>query len=37
MLGYTVNTIHTYKARIKKKFLYPSEEFEALVRGIKAT
>lgn len=37
MLGYTVNTIYTYKARTKKKSVYPSEEFETLVRGIKAT
>lgn len=37
MLGYTVNTIYTYKARTKKKSRHPSDEFDALVRGIKAT
>lgn len=37
MLGYTVNTIYTYKARTKKKSTHPSDEFESLVRSIKPT
>ncbi len=37
MLGYTLNTVYTYKARTKRKSIYPSEEFEGLVRGIKTT
>ena len=37
ILGYTINTVYTYKARTKKKSLYPSEEFEGRVRAIQAT
>ena len=34
ILGYTVSTIYTYKTRVKKKSIYPSEEFEQRVRAI---
>ncbi|AMJ67465.1 hypothetical protein AXW84_20105 [Hymenobacter sp. PAMC 26628] len=37
ILGYTINTVYTYKARTKKKSIYPSEEFEGRVRTIQAT
>ena len=37
ILGYTINTVYTYKARAKKKSIYPSEEFEGRVRAIQAT
>lgn len=37
ILGYTISTVYTYKARTKKKSLYPSEEFEGRVRAIQAT
>ncbi|MGI4831975.1 MAG: DUF6377 domain-containing protein [Janthinobacterium lividum] len=40
ILGYTVNTVYTYKTRTKKKSLYPnepSEEFEKRVRAIQGT
>ncbi len=36
ILGYTISTIYTYKTRVKKKSLYPSEEFESRVRSIQA-
>ncbi|RYE91120.1 MAG: hypothetical protein EOO37_01185 [Cytophagaceae bacterium] len=36
ILGYTINTVYTYKARTKKKSQYPSEEFEDRVRAIQA-
>jgi uncharacterized coiled-coil protein SlyX len=36
ILGYTINTVYTYKARTKKKSKYPSEEFEDRVRAIQA-
>lgn len=36
ILGYTINTVYTYKARTKKKSRYPSEEFEDRVRTIQA-
>ena len=36
ILGYTISTVYTYKARTKKKSLYPSEEFEGRVRAIQA-
>jgi DNA-binding FrmR family transcriptional regulator len=36
ILGYTINTVYTYKARTKKKSRYPSEEFEERVRAIQA-
>ncbi|NML65482.1 tetratricopeptide repeat protein [Hymenobacter sp. RP-2-7] len=34
ILGYTVSTIYTYKTRVKKRSLYPSEEFEPRVKAI---
>jgi hypothetical protein len=37
ILGYTISTVYTYKARTKKKSFYPSEEFEGRVRAIQAT
>lgn len=36
ILGYTISTVYTYKARAKKKSLYPNEEFERRVRAIQA-
>jgi uncharacterized coiled-coil protein SlyX len=36
ILGYTISTVYTYKARTKKKSRYPSEEFEDRVRAIQA-
>ncbi|MGI4869552.1 MAG: DUF6377 domain-containing protein [Janthinobacterium lividum] len=37
ILGYTISTVYTYKARTKKKSIYPSEEFERRVRAIQGT
>lgn len=37
ILGYTINTVYTYKARTKKKSSYPSDEFEGRVRAIQGT
>ena len=36
MLGYSVNTIYTYKTRVKNRSLVPNEEFEARIRCIQA-
>ncbi|RZK31958.1 MAG: tetratricopeptide repeat protein [Hymenobacter sp.] len=36
ILGYTISTVYTYKARAKKKSGYPNEEFEDRVRAIQA-
>lgn len=36
ILSYTISTVYTYKARAKKKSIYPSEEFEERVRAIQA-
>ena len=36
ILGYTISTVYTYKARAKKKSIYPSEVFEERVRAIQA-
>lgn len=36
ILGYTISTVYTYKARTKKKSQYPSDEFEDRVRAIQA-
>jgi tetratricopeptide (TPR) repeat protein len=36
ILGYSVNTIYTYKTKIKNKALIPKEEFEERLSGIKA-
>ena len=35
MLGYSVNTIYTYKTRVKNRSLVPNEEFEARVLAIR--
>jgi len=37
ILGYTISTVYTYKARTKKKSRHPSEEFEGRVRAIQGT
>ena len=34
MLGYSINTIYTYKTRVKSRSLLPNEEFEARVQAI---
>lgn len=36
MLGYSINTIYTYKTRIKNRSLLPNEEFEAAIQDIQA-
>ena len=36
MLGYSINTIYTYKTRVKNRSLLPNEEFEAQVQAIQA-
>lgn len=36
ILGYSVNTIYTYKTKIKNKAVIPKEEFEERLSGIKA-
>ena len=36
MLGYSINTIYTYKTRVKNRSLVPNEEFEARVQTIQA-
>ena len=36
MLGYSINTIYTYKTRVKNRSLVPNEEFEARVQAIQA-
>jgi hypothetical protein len=36
ILGYSVNTIYSYKNRLKTKSLVPNEEFEAYIMEIKA-
>ncbi|WP_019948972.1 DUF6377 domain-containing protein [Hymenobacter aerophilus] len=36
MLGYSINTIYTYKTRVKNRALVPNEEFEARVQGLPA-
>jgi len=35
LLDYSLHTIYSYKTRIKNKSVYPNEEFEKLVMGIK--
>jgi DNA-binding CsgD family transcriptional regulator len=37
ILDYTVNTVYTYKARIKAKASVPPEEFEQKIMSIKFT
>ncbi|GAB3727414.1 DUF6377 domain-containing protein [Hymenobacter agri] len=36
MLGYSINTIYTYKTRVKNRSVVPNEEFEARVQAIRA-
>jgi len=36
ILGYSINTIYTYKTRVKSRSIVPNEEFEARVRGLDA-
>ncbi|MBT9392090.1 tetratricopeptide repeat protein [Hymenobacter sp. NST-14] len=36
MLGYSINTIYTYKTRVKSRALVPNEEFEARIQAIPA-
>jgi hypothetical protein len=36
MLGYSINTIYTYKTRVKNRSVVPNEEFEARVQAIEA-
>lgn len=36
MLGYSINTIYTYKTRVKNRSVLPNEEFEARVLAIRA-
>jgi hypothetical protein len=37
ILGYSINTIYTYKTRVKNRSVLPNEEFEAQVRTLDAT
>ncbi|RPD44992.1 tetratricopeptide repeat protein [Hymenobacter sediminis] len=36
MLGYSINTIYTYKTRVKNRSIIPNEEFEARILAINA-
>lgn len=36
MLGYSINTIYTYKTRVKNRSILPNEEFEARIQAIQA-
>lgn len=36
MLGYSINTIYTYKTRVKNRSFVPNEEFEARIQTIPA-
>lgn len=36
MLGYSINTIYTYKTRVKNRSVLPNEEFEARIQAIQA-
>ena len=36
MLGYSINTIYTYKTRVKNRSLLPNEAFEARVQAMRA-
>ncbi|MCR5889171.1 DUF6377 domain-containing protein [Hymenobacter sp. J193] len=36
MLGYSINTIYTYKTRVKNRSIVPNEEFEARIQAIQA-
>jgi hypothetical protein len=37
ILGYSINTIYTYKTRVKNRSVLPNEEFEAQVRVLDAS
>lgn len=36
ILGYAINTVYTYKTRVKSRSIFPNEEFEARVRALDA-
>ena len=36
MLGYSINTIYTYKTRVKNRSFLPNEEFESRIQSIQA-
>lgn len=36
ILGYSVNTINTYKSKTKNKFIGPNEDFEEMIMRIKS-
>jgi len=36
MLGYSINTIYTYKTRVKNRSFLPNEEFESRIQAIQA-
>jgi hypothetical protein len=36
MLGYSINTIYTYKTRVKNRSVVPNDEFEARIQTIEA-
>ncbi|MCA8830609.1 DUF6377 domain-containing protein [Hymenobacter pini] len=36
MLGYSINTIYTYKTRVKNRSIIPNEEFESRIQAIEA-
>ncbi|MBO0359207.1 tetratricopeptide repeat protein [Hymenobacter sp. BT186] len=36
MLGYSINTIYTYKTRVKNRSFLPNDEFEARIQAIQA-
>lgn len=36
MLGYSINTIYTYKTRVKNRSIVPNEEFENRIQAIQA-
>lgn len=36
ILGYSINTIYTYKTRVKSRSIVPNDEFEARVRALDA-
>lgn len=36
ILGYSINTIYTYKTRVRNRSIFPNEEFEARVRTLDA-
>ncbi|RZK31987.1 MAG: tetratricopeptide repeat protein [Hymenobacter sp.] len=36
MLGYSINTIYTYKTRVRNRAIIPKEEFDARIKAIEA-